>query len=70
MILYDFKCSHCDYVFEKFAGISDKTCECTHCGSQADRLVSTPTIKLDPLTFPGAKMKWIKQHEQAGKKSH
>ena len=67
MILYDYKCNECKKVFEKFARVHDLTCECTHCGEIATRLISAATIKLDPITFPGARAKFIKQHEKAGR---
>jgi len=70
MILYDFQCG-CGHIFEKMVKIDDRTCKCERCGLEARRLISAPTIKLEGWSgdFPSAKMKWVKQHEEAGRKT-
>lgn len=41
MPLYDFKCSKCDEIFERFAPQQERVCKCAKCGfEQAHRIVS------------------------------
>ena len=70
MILYDFKCQ-CGHVFEGLVGLSDKTHVCERCGCDADRLISTPNIRLEGHTghFPTAHAKWVKIHEEEARKT-
>lgn len=68
--LYDFKCIHnCGTVFERFAGINDKHQLCPACGTMAERMISTPKIKLEGWSgdFPSASQKWEKMHKREGK---
>jgi putative FmdB family regulatory protein len=70
MILYDWECE-CGNAFEAFASICDRTHICERCGEKADRLISTPMIKLEGHSgdFPTAHRKWVKTHEQEAKKT-
>jgi putative FmdB family regulatory protein len=65
VILYDFKCRECGEKFEAFAKLLDRETTCKLCGGTADRLISAPRAKLDPISgdFPGATLRWEKQHE-------
>lgn len=70
MIIYDFKCPK-GHVFEAFAKISEITHICESCGSEANRIISAPRIKLEGHSgsFPSAHNKWVKMHEREGRKT-
>ena len=70
LILYDFKCK-CGHVFEKMARLYNRTYICERCGELADRVISTPRIKLEGWSehFPSAALKWTKMHEEEAKKT-
>lgn len=69
-ILFDFKCDHCGKVFEAYVkpGTSKQPCSC---GKTAHKMLSPVRAKLEGVTgdFPGAAMKWTKEHERAGRVS-
>jgi hypothetical protein len=69
MKVYDFKCSN-GHVFEEFTKQDISVSRCA-CGANAKRLVSSPRFRLDGSSgdFPGAHMKWVKEHEAAGKQA-
>lgn len=68
-ILFDFKCDNCDTIFEEYVSLSDKTCSCPKCESTAQRMISPVRSKLEGVSgdFPGAAMKWTREHEKAGR---
>ena len=70
MILYDFQCK-CGSKFEALVSMSDTTYKCKRCGELANRLISTPRIKLEGWSghFPTAKQKFIKMHEKESRKT-
>jgi hypothetical protein len=49
------------------SGITTSRCGC---GANATKLVSAPSFHLDGSTgdFPGQHMKWVREHEKAGRK--
>ena len=65
---YDFRCTN-GHVFEEMveSGITTSRCGC---GANATKMVSAPSFHLDGSTgdFPGQHMKWVREHEKAGKK--
>lgn len=68
--LNDYRCVTCGEVFEELAEMSHEVrCKC---GSKATRLISPVRTHLDALSgdFPGAAMKWAKEHEKAAKKGN
>ncbi len=67
--VYDFKCPK-GHVFEKFV-TSDTTTSRCDCGDTGTKMLSAPTFVLDGHTgdFPGRHLKWIKEHEQAGRRN-
>ena len=67
--VYDFKCSN-GHIFEKFVSSDTKTSRCG-CGEVANKMLSAPSFILDGSTgdFHGRHIKWVKEHEQAGKRS-
>jgi putative FmdB family regulatory protein len=69
-IIFEYQCRTCGL---KFESLEDRDCfetACKECGSPANRVISAPRAKLDPISgdFPGATYKWERMHEQAGRK--
>lgn len=67
-VLSDYRCSKCNTEFEAFARIEDEVrCKCGHVGK---RLISPVKCSLDGTSgdFPGAAMKWKRDHERAARK--
>ena len=66
--VFDFRCTN-GHVFEEFVEGTVTTSRCG-CGADATKMVSAPSFHLDGASgdFPGQHMKWVKEHEKAGKK--
>jgi hypothetical protein len=66
--IYDFRCK-CGNVFERMVGKGVSVIRCD-CGSYATKMLSAPKCVLDGHSgdFPGRHMKWIREHERAGRK--
>ena len=66
--VYDFKCDQNHY-FEEFVDADATTSRCG-CGANATRVVSATPCVLEGASgdFPGRHMKWVREHEQAGRK--
>ena len=66
--VYDFRCTN-GHVFEEFVTSGTTTSRCG-CGANATKMVSAPSFHLDGSTgdFPGRHMKWVREHEKAGRK--
>lgn len=66
--IYDFRCAN-GHVFEEMveSGITTSRCGC---GANATKMVSAPKCVLEGHSgdFPGRHMKWVREHEQAGRK--
>ena len=66
--IYDFRCNN-GHVFEEMveSGITTSRCGC---GANATKMVSAPKCVLEGHSgdFPGRHMKWVREHEQAGRK--
>ena len=66
--IYDFRCEN-GHVFEEMveSGITASRCGC---GANATKMVSAPKCVLEGHSgdFPGRHMKWVREHEQAGRK--
>jgi len=67
--IYDFRCTN-GHVTEEFVKSSVTESRCKICGSTSTRMVSAPSFHLNGAdgSFPGAHMKWVKEHEKAGNK--
>ena len=66
--VFDFRCTN-GHIFEEFVDEHTTSSRCG-CGANATKIVSaTPSI-LDGSTgdFPGRHIKWIREHEEAGRK--
>jgi len=66
--IFDYRCPD-GHVFEKMVRDNAKLCRC-ECGKDATRMVSAPSFHLDGASgdFPGTHMKWVREHEKAGRK--
>ena len=66
--VYDFKCDQNHY-FEEFVEEGTTTSRCG-CGANATRVVSATPCVLEGASgdFPGRHIKWVREHEQAGRK--
>lgn len=71
MRVFDFKCSegHINEAFVKTDEV-DNIRPCPDCGGDSSRIISAPTVVLDPISgaFPGATMKWARDRQQKIKK--
>ncbi len=67
--VFDFKCSN-NHIFEKFVSGETEVADCPECGLTAKRIISGGSFVLDAVSgeFPGATMKWARDHEKAAKK--
>lgn len=66
--VFDFKCTN-GHVFEEFVEAGTQTARCG-CGANATKIASATQCVLDGHSghFPGRHMKWVREHEQAGRK--
>jgi len=64
--VYDFKCSGCSYIEEKYVRSDDRESVCSICNELSQRQLAAPMSKLDPLSgdFAGATIKWSKQRQK------
>lgn len=69
-VLYDVECTQCGNVDEVFGELG-AAARCTVCSSESKRIISPVRCKLEGVTghFPGAAMKWQREHERAGRKN-
>ena len=67
--VFDFRCGN-GHVFEDFVEKGVTTSRCS-CGSDATKILSATKCQLDGSSgdFPGQHMKWVREHEQAGRRS-
>ena len=66
--VFDFRFTN-GHIFEEFVeeGVTTQRCGC---GANATKIVSATPCILDGSTgdFPGRHMKWVREHEEAGRK--
>lgn len=67
--VFDFKCTN-GHVFESFVDGNVTASRCG-CGANAKKIISATQCILDGASgdFPGQHMKWVREHEKAGRKS-
>lgn len=67
--IFDARCTDCKEVTEVFGRNSDSF-RCGACGAPANRIISPIRCQLDGSSgdFPGAAMKWEREHIEAGRK--
>lgn len=63
--MFDFKCKD-SHITESFVDVDTKEVQCGECGEMATRMISTPTIYLDPVSglYPSATSKWAKMRAE------
>ena len=68
--IFDARCTECNTVFEVFDYL-DAPVGCS-CGAVAKRIISPVRCKLDGTSgdFPGAAIKWAREHERAARKGN
>ena len=66
--VFDFRCTN-GHIFEEFVDEHTTSSRCG-CGANATKIVSaTPCILYGSTgDFPGRHMKWVREHEEAGRK--
>jgi hypothetical protein len=64
--VFDFECSECGNIEEKYISSDTRTSLCSKCNQQSNRLLAMPRSKLDPHSgdFAGATIKWAKQRQK------
>jgi len=67
--VFDFRCTN-GHLFEEFVASNVTVSRCD-CGANATRVVSATQCVLEGASgdFPGRHMKWVREHENAGRKS-
>lgn len=72
--VFDYQCVSCGTLRERFLRASEATPEiiACECGHVASRRLAAPRTHLEGHSghFPGAAMKWEREHEKAGRGSH
>lgn len=68
--MFEFRCTACNTVTEKYIDDSEYTAPCGKCEEPAKRIVSAVKCYLDPISgdFPGATLSWAKHHEEGRRK--
>jgi hypothetical protein len=63
--MFDFECKN-SHITESFVDVDIKEVQCSECGEMATRMISTPTISLDPVSglYPSATSKWNKMRAE------
>jgi hypothetical protein len=63
--IYDFKCPD-EHITEEYIDSEIKSTDCKICGAKTKRLISPVKSHLDVASgdFPGATMKWARDHEK------
>ena len=77
LILYDFRCQHCEHRFDDLVHSNVYETPCPKCNHNATRLISTPRLDprmgLDPVGNPTMGARWArirKQRAQIEKKHY
>jgi hypothetical protein len=70
LMLRDFRCEGTQEIFERMVDSKADHVRC-NCGSNARRIISPIRCQLEGASgdFPGAHMKWIREHEGRGGRS-
>ena len=66
--IYDFRCDN-NHTTEQYVSGNPEVALCTECGEEAKRIISGGNFSLDAVSgdYPGATMKWAREHEKAAK---
>lgn len=68
-VILDARCTSCNQIDEVF-GHREDAFRCTYCGGVAKAIISPVRCKLEGASgdFPGAAMKWAREHIKHGNK--
>jgi Zn finger protein HypA/HybF involved in hydrogenase expression len=68
--IFDFRCQG-NHTTELFIDVETTSIECPECKEEARRIISPVSCNLDAVSgdFPGATMKWARDHEKAAKRN-
>lgn len=63
--IFEFVCTE-GHLTDKLIDSECRTTDCKVCGNPAERIMSTPMVKLEGVTgdFPGAAMQWERKRAQ------
>lgn len=66
--IFEFECDN-GHITERFIEESARMTNCSVCGLVASRIMSAVRSAIDPISgdFPGATMKWERQHVEAAR---
>lgn len=66
--IFEFKCED-NHVTESLVQLDVQSLQCSVCGKEAHRMLSTPRIALNGwnMHFPTAADKWARNHEEAAR---
>ena len=69
-VLFDYKCTKCGNIEEKFTNPENIHMICSKCGGVSEKQLSATRCKLESVTgaFPGAYHKWTKEREERARK--
>jgi putative FmdB family regulatory protein len=71
--IYTFKCTDesCGHQFDELTEYVT-TLQCPQCGASADKVITTPQIKLEGITgsFPGAYYSWERKRKEKMAQEH
>lgn len=64
-LFFEFVCEE-GHLFDKLVDSESRTTDCRVCGKPAERIISTPMVKLEGVTgdFPGAAMQWERKRAE------
>lgn len=67
--IFDARCTSCNHIDEVY-GYREETFRCTVCSSESKVIISPIRCQLEGTSgdFPGAAMKWARDHEKAAKR--
>mgnify|MGYP000226177587 FL=1 len=65
---YDFKCTECDRIEEKWVDANDIFSTCLDCGHTSQRIISSVNSHFKGSGWPDADDKWARDHERAANK--
>ena len=65
---YDFKCTECNHIEERWVDHLDQLSTCLECGHTSKRIISPVSTKCNGFGWPDADDKWARDHERAAKK--
>lgn len=65
---YDFKCTECNYIEEKWVESDETLSTCLECGHTSQRIISPVRTHFKGIGWPDADDAWARDHERAAGK--